>query len=67
VVKWLKSLFAWQEVFRAGVYIYEENKVTGKRRCFRYIKSGYSPRDMDWLEKRDPKQLVPPIGGSYVR
>lgn len=49
MVKWFKSLFAWKDVFQAGVYMYQENTITGERRCIRYISGGYSPKDTTWL------------------
>jgi hypothetical protein len=46
--RWLKSLFAWRHAFDAGVFTYEQNEITGKRRAFR-CSNGYSPLDMQWL------------------
>ena len=48
--QWLRALFAWREVFRCGVYAYEENSVTGERRAYRVNSGGYSPLDRAWLE-----------------
>lgn len=51
--RWVRSLFAWREVFRAGVWAYEENAVTGARRARRYLGYGYSPKATNWLEGRE--------------
>lgn len=50
MTRWLKSLFAWREVFRTGVWVCEENRVTGKRRVWRWNISGHSPKPTGWLK-----------------
>lgn len=54
MIKWIKSLFAWREVRRSGVWAYYENAVTGSRRALRIWSGGYSPIDIYWLERVDP-------------
>lgn len=49
----LRSMFAWHTVFTAGVYRYEENSVTGRRRASRRFQGGYSPIDIAWLGGAD--------------
>jgi hypothetical protein len=53
MLDWLKSLFAWRNVFDAGVYAYQENAVTGRRRALRINSGGYSPLALDWLNGGD--------------
>jgi hypothetical protein len=50
VIRWLKSLFAWESVRWAGCYLYEENRITGRRRATTITSGGYSPIDFDWLD-----------------
>lgn len=47
----VRSLLAWEPVFVAGVYRYDENRVTGQRRAERIVSGGHSPVDLDWLDK----------------
>lgn len=49
--RWLKSQFAWEIVRDSGVYIYEENTVTGARRAITYSLC-YQPLDRAWLANR---------------
>lgn len=65
--RWFKSLFAWREIHRAGVFIYQENAVTGERRARRYLRTGYSPLDRAWLEHRPETPIPPPSDGSAVQ
>lgn len=59
--KWLRAMFAWRDVRDNGTWAYQENTVTGARRAVR-IGACYSPKDIDWLEKRDPPtKPMPPI------
>jgi hypothetical protein len=59
--KWLRALFVWRDVRDNGTWAYQENAVTGARRAVR-IGACYSPKDMDWLERRDPPTgPMPPI------
>lgn len=49
-MRWIKSLFAWETRRDTGVWLYQENMVTGARRIVRIAGSGYQPRDFSWLE-----------------
>ncbi|MFP5434217.1 MAG: hypothetical protein ACLGIM_14040 [Alphaproteobacteria bacterium] len=49
MITWLRSLFAWRIASFAGVWRYEINVITGKRRASREFIGGYSPLDWDWL------------------
>lgn len=51
MTRWLRSLFAWRHQFRAGVYDYFENRVTGERRAYRWCKTGHSPLYEAWLNR----------------
>ena len=71
-MNWLRSLFAWETVFRSGVFEYQENAVTGARRAYRWCGGGYSPIDMDWLYsgnvEREPKiSGIPASRSSFGR
>jgi hypothetical protein len=44
------AIFAWKTEFVAGVYAYQENRVTGRRRVRRVIDGGYSSLDVEWLQ-----------------
>lgn len=68
VAKWWKSLFAWRLVGELGVWRYEENVATGKRRAIR-IGAPFGPQHSQWLnggswEQRRP---LPPSCGSGIR
>ena len=60
MIRWLLSLFAWREVHGRGVWAYYENSLTGKRRAVRRVSGGYSPVDIDWLERRTRPSLGAP-------
>jgi hypothetical protein len=60
VLFWLRSLFAWRTVRDSGVYLYQENAVTGARRAMRYNVGGAQPLDHDWLDRRLPRPRIPP-------
>jgi hypothetical protein len=51
MIRWLRSIFAWETVRDSGVWIYQENRITCARRVF-YNGAGYQPLDVDWLEGR---------------
>lgn len=63
----LRTPFAWREVRDSGVWLYEENEITGARRALR-VSRCYQPQDFDWLDgggfDRRPR---PPTTGSGVR
>ena len=44
----IRSWFAWRTVRDSGVWLYEENTVTGARRVSR-IGGGHQPQDLTWL------------------
>lgn len=48
MTRWLKSLFAWRFVADTGVWRYEENSVTRKRRAYS-VGGGHQPRANAWL------------------
>lgn len=50
MMRFIRSLFGWEFAEIAGVWRYEENRVTGKRRATRIVSGGYSPVDLDWLD-----------------
>lgn len=50
MLRWVRSWFAWRRAFEAGVWLYEENTVTGRRRATRIESGGHSPVDFDWLD-----------------
>lgn len=49
-MRWLRSLFAWETRRDTGVWLYQENAVTGARRIIRGAAHGYQPCDFVWLE-----------------
>lgn len=63
----LAIFFAWKTVIDTGIWVYEENEITRKRRCFRKFNSRhvYQPCDMRWVMGADVKpekwpQMGPP-------
>lgn len=66
--RWIKIQFAWKQVRDSGVYVYEENTITGQRRALPYSLA-YQPLDREWLRNpvgpTGPKPL--PRQGSAVR
>ncbi|MBS7545104.1 hypothetical protein [Ancylobacter oerskovii] len=50
MLRLLKSLFAWRTVRDQGVWLYQENAVTGARRAIRQRHTVWSPIDLEWLE-----------------
>lgn len=61
MIRWFFSFFAWRLVRDQGVWGYYENAVTGERRAVRLWSSGYSPLDIDWLERRPARASRPPL------
>lgn len=49
MIRWVRSLFAWQIASFGGPWRYEINTITGKRRAVREFKGGHSPLDWNWL------------------
>lgn len=63
MIRWFKSLFAWETVFATGVWVYLQNKITGQRKAV-WRGAGYSPPlYRDFL--RDGDIIVGPRG-RYV-
>ena len=50
MLRFIRSLFAWEVSHVAGVWRYERNLITGTRRAERENRSGWSPVDLDWLD-----------------
>lgn len=50
VIRWVRALFAWRTVRDRGVWRYQENRITGKRRAQRMQATGHQPVDRAWLE-----------------
>ncbi len=51
MIRWLRSIFAWETVRDSGVWIYQENRLTDARRVI-YVGPGYQPLDDYWLKGR---------------
>ena len=49
MIRWLRIIFAWETKRDSGVWIYQENRITGARRVF-YRGAGYQPLDVHWLQ-----------------
>ena len=62
MLRWLKSLFAWRPVRNTGVWLYEENEITGQR-CATEIGSCWQPLNHSFMRKGD---LVRCRNGRYV-
>lgn len=48
--RWLRALFGWHDVRCSGVWLYQENAVTGARRARRVLTGLHQPIDFDWLD-----------------
>lgn len=46
----IAALFAWSPVRDSGVWMYEQNEITGKRRATRYNYNVWQPLDANWLK-----------------
>lgn len=56
MLRFFRSLFAWREIARHGVWVYFENEVTGARYADRYIIGGHGgthPAHDRWLAGGD--------------
>ena len=64
MIRWFKSLFAWETDFEAGIYAYQENRVTGARRARRVVVGGWSPINWGWLTRQADRAppRAPPSG-----
>lgn len=58
MIRWLRSLFAWQVEFEAGVWAYSINTVTGRRAANHINTGGFSPPDWEWLLASDEMPLI---------
>ena len=58
MLRWLRSLIAWRTVHDSGVWLYQENAVTGARRALRFS-PGHQPRRDQWLAGGAWKQPLP--------
>lgn len=57
MIRWLRAIFAWETRRDTGVWLYQENAVTGQRRITRISPCGYQPSDFGWLKKADSGAL----------
>lgn len=63
--RFIRALFAWEGIFHAGAYCYQENRETGARRCLK-IARVHSPIDTVWLagglpsHERERRRPPPP-------
>lgn len=48
--RWMRSLLAWRVVDDTGVWIYEQNSITGNRRIVRRSYSVHQPVNRAWLK-----------------
>lgn len=62
-LRWFKSLFAWKQIRNTGVWLYEENTVTGKRRATLINTGCWQPMDRTFMRKGDK---VRQYNGEYV-
>jgi hypothetical protein len=53
---WFRALFAWETCRDTGVWLYQENKLTGARRIIRISYFGYQPIDNRWLNAKTSGQ-----------
>lgn len=51
MIRFIRSLFAWELVGSMGANDYFQNTITGKRRVVK-IATVHSPIDWDWVEGR---------------
>jgi hypothetical protein len=52
LINWWKALFSWKIIRETGVWVYEENTVTGTRRALR-VSSAYQPIDFSMIREGD--------------
>ncbi|MFN7340224.1 MAG: hypothetical protein ACK5VI_03980 [Opitutia bacterium] len=65
MIRWLRSIFAWETRRDTGVWLYQENTVTGERRITRISRCGYQPCDFGWL--RQGNFGAPPLAVENFR
>lgn len=56
--RFIRSIFAWQFVKIDGIWLYEQNAVSGRRRATEILAGGYSPVDLDWLDAGNGHPLI---------
>lgn len=47
MMQFFREVFRWETVRDSGVYLYQRNKSTGRKRVVRY-NPGYQPIDPNW-------------------
>lgn len=57
--------FHWRYRFAAGVWRYDENTMTGRRRAVRAYSGGYSPLDATWLARGVGSPIIIDDMGKY--
>lgn len=66
MVRWLRSLFAWELKHFTGVWAYYENAITGRRKAIRRgpFYNGYQPQNIQWLNggEWEMRRPSPPAG-----
>lgn len=70
MLRWLRSLFAWETVLDTGAHRYVRNAVTGERRVLRSAFYDHQPIDGKWLETGVwclPPTKLPKGASSAVR
>ena len=55
LIRLFREFGRWRTVHDTGVWCYQENAVTGRRRILRVNFNGYQPIDASWVEgQRNP-------------
>lgn len=62
MLKFFRSLFAWEDVKSDLSWRYQENRVTGRRRAIT-VNGGYACIDLDWLDEQSLYRGHPKIDG----
>lgn len=65
MLRWLRSLFAWEMARHNGVWTYWVNTVTGRRAAER-VSPNYQPLDIHWLCADEPHSGEPKINGIPI-
>lgn len=63
MIRWLKSLFAWRPVRNTGVWLYQENGITGRRMAMESGGGCWQPLDRSFMRDGD---IVVSRRGRYV-
>lgn len=50
MIRFIRALFAWQQVSARGAWLYFENAITGQRAAEIVSGNIYGPVDLDWLD-----------------